>query len=210
MKFVAILMFTWIGMAAQANAQSANGERVCAKLNDFILRARCYQIIYTSRIDAQAAGACDRIHSDSLTVQCMDTIKNKSYSSYEVRACENKYDAYETIRCLRYSGNGGGHPSPIPNPGGGTPSPAGDDCYVKQLGRYMSGNDFFSYASRTAQNGRQCVVANIAFQPYSHRIYNTRGERVAKDQGGMSNREVAEVLRRHGMWNCRELSCDRR
>lgn len=140
----------------------------------------------------------------------------------------------QNVRCNNsgYNDPGlGGYPRPIPGypnypgfePGYGLdpwepgysrpgssrpPTVQGQSCYVRQSGEWVEGDRFFSLASEYARRNRTCVIARIATVPYSGRIYNRDGSRVAKDQGGLSNSEVDRILSRYGLRGCERFSCD--
>lgn len=90
------------------------------------------------------------------------------------------------------------------------PTVRGDVCYVRQSGEWVDGDRFFSLAHEYARRHRTCVVARIANVPYSGRIYNRDGSRVARDRGGLSNSEADQIMRTYGLRGCERFSCDER
>ena len=186
----------------------------CDRIDDGYKTLKCIETIANRSFEYAAIEACDRINDPQVTIQCLNAIGDKSFTRSEIQNCDSEVNAYRTVQCFEMSGRSSNDPRPrppipSPHPRPNPPTPSGDQCYVRQLGRNMDGAEFFEYASRTARHQRTCVVANLSFESYSHRIYNSYGERVAKSQGGMSNRDVERVLRNNNLYGCKNLTCER-
>lgn len=156
------------------------------------------------------------------------SVVSQCRSHYRTSNSECDYN----VRCQDHGNLGGGYPLPVPTypnypgfepgfgggldpydpgfnrPGSRPPTVQGERCYVSQSREWVDGDRFFSLASEYARRHRTCVVAKIATVPYSGRIYNRDGSRVAKDQGGLSNSEVDRILSRYGLWGCERFSCE--
>lgn len=162
--------------------------------------------------------ACDRITSSSMTVDCLRAISDKYYTESEVRICDGVSSSSGTVDCFRRLGsyNGGSvipsyptnpsYPS-NPRPGQNPPSVRGELCYVAQTGEWVDGDEFFSLVNRWVQRNNRCAVAKIATVPYSGRVYDRDGRRVAKEQGGLSNSQVDNVLRSYNLYGCERFTC---
>lgn len=196
---------------------------------------QCLDAIAGGYFDARAVGICQVMAdrgSYSYAESCLRTIRDRvagaAIGSCETMASRGSYSyAIECLRTATYAGGYGQPPVYIPAPQvppivvtpmpevprggvdhrGGQPSVQGDLCWVREQGRWMSGDDFFSYASQRANRMNRCVEARISRVANSGRIYRADGSRAAKERGGLSHSETDQVMRQYGLWGCEKLTC---
>ncbi|MCM2282067.1 MAG: hypothetical protein NDI61_09495 [Bdellovibrionaceae bacterium] len=189
----------------------------------------CFSEISGAVFESRAVRICDTMaHQGAYDYanQCLRTIRNRA--SNLIDSCETMafYDQYpDAINCLNammYSANpvfpepsypGSPYPNyPYPDRGavdhrGRQPSVEGDACWVREQGRWMQGDEFFSYASQHANRLNTCVEARISRVANSGRIYLRDGSRAAKERGGLSHSETDQVMRQYRLWGCLKLTC---
>lgn len=186
----------------------------------------CLRSIKNNSYDNDALSVCNSMIYGSDKTSCMSIIKNRSYNSYELNTCRSMIYTSDKLACLKRIGSYSSYPTypnepnypnypnypsypPVGNGGNDRPPRVESDrCYVRQIGRVVSGDEFFSYVHEKAQKNRTCAVAKIAYVPNSGRIYDRDGSRVAKSRGGLSNNEVDQVLRSYGLYGCERYTCD--
>lgn len=197
--------------AAASRGVDQYAAGACDRIQNSYDTVACIQTVAGRRFERSAIYACDRISTAQTTIECLRTIAGKRYTEREVQICDGISTAHETISCFQRLGsyNGGG-PIYTPGPGAGNgnpPSVQGSLCYVKQTNEWVDGDRFFSLVNSWVQRNNRCAVAKIATVPFSGRIYDSNGRRVAKEQGGLSNSQVDDVLRSFGLYNCERFTC---
>jgi hypothetical protein len=90
------------------------------------------------------------------------------------------------------------------------PTVGSEYCYVSQTNKWVDGDRFFSLVHEWTMRNYRCAVAKIATIPYSGRIYDRDGSRIARERGGLSNSEVDSVLSSYGLWGCERFTCQER
>ena len=86
---------------AFAEPQRMSPLNVCQRINPDSLKSRCFEIIdQAASIDEFAAGVCDRFTSSSLTIECMRTIRDQTFSHAGLLACDRYNNAEQTNACL--------------------------------------------------------------------------------------------------------------
>lgn len=128
-----------------------------------------------------------------------------------VRECSNhyrtqNYECNSNVQCDSTYGRG----NDFPRRGNDAPPVRSNSCYVTQLNQWVDGDEFFSKVHEWTVRNRTCAVAKIHSLPYSGRVYDRDGSRVAKESGGLSNSEVDRVLSRYNLWGCERFTCQER
>lgn len=190
----------------------------CDRIQNASSTVDCMRTVAGRRFVRSAIIACDRIQNSTTTIDCLSAIADKYYTEREVQICDGISTSYETVSCFRRFGssNGGSvipsyptnpsYPS-NPRPGQNPPSVRGELCYVAQTNEWVDGDRFFSLVNNWVQRNNRCAVAKIATVPYSGRVYDRDGRRVAKEQGGLSNSQVDNVLRSYNLYGCERFTC---
>lgn len=182
----------------------------------------CLQKVAGNYYDSRAVALCQRLVTSGYTstgLSCLDTIANRSYD-FGLEICStmlNNGSTSAAISCLQQNGRPVSGPirpvypvDPVypSNPNPGNPPPVqGELCFVAQTGEWVDGDRFFSLVNSWVQRNNRCAVAKIATVPFSGRVYDSTGRRVAKEQGGLSNSQVDDVLRRYGLYGCERFTC---
>lgn len=86
-------------------------------------------------------------------------------------------------------------------------SPAGRTCYVQETGEYIRGDEFFSKVSQKANSRDACTVGRVKGLQ-SGRMYDYRGQRIEKDMGCLSHKEISQIKSIYGLrGECRTYTC---
>ena len=82
------------------------------------------------------------------------------------------------------------------------------NCFVEETNQYIPADRFFSLVSeKAASNGVVCTVGRVKGKQ-SGRIYNTKGQRLEKDMGCLSHREIKQVQQSYGLsGDCLKYTC---
>jgi len=79
-------------------------------------------------------------------------------------------------------------------------------CYVKETGRYISSNQFFSTLSEISQSEGRCIVGRVHGKQSGRMYYS--GRRLAKHDGCLSHKELSEWKSFFGLTGeCQTLTC---
>lgn len=146
-----------------------------------------------------------QIEARAVTLQhCLQNYRNNySDCSYNM-SCSYVYDRSSGGRD---SSGGWNNDGGMSRRGSRPPTVDASFCYVSQTGQWVGGDRFFSLAHEHAVANNRCVVARIARESYSARVYDQSGRRIGSS-GGMSNSEVENILSMYGLYGCAKFSCE--
>ncbi len=81
-------------------------------------------------------------------------------------------------------------------------------CYVKETQKYMAADQFFSAVSDLSNRTDACAVGRVAGKESGRFYWN--GQRVAKERGCLSHREIKEIKGDIGILalTCETYTCE--
>ncbi len=97
-----ILLFIVFASTSVSALEYRTPSEVCRRIQDPSIRSQCLDLAYYgATFDGFACDVCDRLESATLTVDCLNEVRSRTFQYAALEVCDSMISARKTVECIK-------------------------------------------------------------------------------------------------------------